>query len=196
MQPMTEPEGPVTVERREIDTIVVHGLLAGLVAGVVLGLVTIAGSLMAGGSIADPFRFATALAVGVEALHPDFSAAAAIFAGAAIHLALSAVLGVLFVGALAIGFQLSARPWLLIVYGALFAFTVWEVSFLAAVPLLFPFLEGQLDLGAQLANLAAYVAVHGPVLGAYVALVRPGVVGDWRAVGAPAGTWSPDRAPR
>lgn len=182
---------PVIVERREIDTIVVHGSLAGLVAGVALGLVAVGGSVLAGGSIADPFRFATALAVGAEALEPDFSASVAFLAGAAIHLAISAILGVAFVGALALAFQLSARPWLLIVYGALFAFTVWEISFLAVVPALFGWLEGHLDLGTQLRNLAAYVVIHGPALGAYVAIVRPGVVDDWRQVGAPAGTWTP-----
>lgn len=180
---------PVIVERREIDTVVVHGSLAGLVAGVALGLVAIGGSLLTGGSVADPFRFATALVIGAEALSPEFSIPVALVTGAAIHLAVSAVIGVLFVGLLSLCYQLSARAWLLVAYGAIFAFTVWEVSYLAAIPVLFGQLEGQLDLGTQLFNLVAYVGVHGPALGTYVAIVRPGVVDDWRRVGPPAGRW-------
>lgn len=181
--------GPVVVERRDIDTVIVHGTLAGLLAGLVLGLATIGATLLFRGSVADPFRFATALVVGVEALDPGFPVGAAVLLGAAIHLCVSALLGIAFVGSLALAYQLSARWWLLVIYGSTLAFTVWEVSFLAAIPSLFPHLVGTLDLGVQLWNLVAYVAIHGPALGAYVALVRPGVVDDWRAAGAPAGTW-------
>ncbi len=170
----------VIVERREIDTVLVHGTAAGVVAGLVLGVTTVVGTLLAGGSVADPFRFATALVVGIEALSPDFPVGAALLLGVAIHLSVSAALGVAFVGLLALTYQLSARPWLLAAYGSAFAFAVWEVSFLAAIPSFFPSLSGHLDLGTQLWNLVAYVGLHGPTLGIYVALVRPGVVGDWR----------------
>jgi hypothetical protein len=94
-------------------------------------------------------------------------------------------------------YQLSARAWLLIIYGALFGFGVWEIDFLAAVPALFPFLAGRLDLPTQVWNgIISYVLIYGPLLGLYVARVRPGVVGDWHAVGPPAGTFEPRDEPR
>jgi hypothetical protein len=104
---------------------------------------------------------------------------------------------VLFLGLLSLTYQLSARPWLLIIYGALFAFGVWEVNFLAAVPTFFPFLAGRLDVATQVwTGIVSYVLVYGPALGLYVAIVRPGVVGDWHAVGAPAGTFEQPPADR
>ena len=187
-------EGPssvaVVVERRDIDTVVVHGSLAGLAAGLALGATAVIGSLALGGSASTPFRFASAFVVGPEAFRSDFPLGVAVLLGTVIHFALAALFGVLFVGLLSLIYQLSARPWLLIVYGALFAFGVWEIDFLAAVPTFFPFLTGRLDVATQLwTGIVSYVLIYGPALGLYVAIVRPGVVGDWRAVGPPAGTF-------
>lgn len=187
-----------TVEERDAGTVVVHGSLGGLAAGLVLGTTAIVSTMALGGAASVPFRFVAAFAVGPQAFAADFPVAAALLLGGTIHLTLSAVVGVLFVGALALTFQLSARWWLLMLYGSAFAFAVWEVNFLAAVPALFPDLVGRLDLATQLWNgIVSYVLVYGPTLGVYVALVRPGVVGEWRALHAPAGTFTaPDRARR
>jgi hypothetical protein len=180
----------VQVERRDIVTVVVHGSLAGLVAGVILGAATVTGSLALSGDAWLPFRFAAAFVVGPGALGDQLSLPAAVLLGAAIHFSLAALFGIVFVGLLALTYQLSARSWLLVVYGAIFAFGVWEVDFMAAVPALFPFLVDRLDLPTQLwAGILSYALVYGPILGAYVAIVRPGVIGDWHAVGAPAGVF-------
>lgn len=185
----------VQVERRDIDTVVVHGSLAGLAAGLVLGATAIIGSLILSGSAWMPFRFAAAFVVGPDALEPGFSLAAAVTLGVAIHFSLAALIGILFVGLLALTYQLSARSWLLIVYGAAFGFTIWEVNFLAAVPVFFPFLVDRLDLATLLwSGLLSYAVVYGPALGAYIVLVRPGVIGDWREAGAPAGVFNPAEA--
>ena len=182
----------VMVERRDIDTVVVHGSLAGLAAGLMLGLATVTGTLILSGSAWLPFRFASAFVVGPDALEPAFPLAAAVPLGLAIHFSLSALFGVLFVGLLSSTFQLSARRWLLMAYGAAFGFGIWEVDFLAAVPTFFPYLVDQLDLATQIwVGIAAYVLVFGPVLGLYVAIVRPGVIDDWTLAGAPAGTFRP-----
>ena len=217
-------------------------MLAGLLAGLVLGVSAVIVSLLAQGSALLPFRFATAFVVGPVAFEDAFPAASAILLGLAIHFSLSAIYGIVFVGALALLYQLSARSWLLVIYGAVFGFTVWEVNFLAAVPAVFPFLAGRLDVPTQVWNgLVSYVliygpvlavwlsrttsllwgffaigtgmlfarsgsgvivlinqvgsAFYGPVLAVYVARVRPGVVGDWHAVGPPAGTWRPPGQP-
>lgn len=186
-----------TVEERDAGTVIVHGSLGGLAAGLVLGATAIVSTMALGGGVSVPFRFVAAFAVGPEAFAADFPVAAALLLGATIHFALSAAVGVLFVGALALTFQLSARWWLLIAYGSAFAFAVWEINFLAAVPALFPELVGRLDLATQLWNgIVSYVGVYGPALGVYVALVRPGVVGEWRALHAPAGTYTPPASNR
>lgn len=186
----------VIVERRDVDTVVVHGSLAGLAAGLVLGAAAVISSAILAGSAWMPFRFAAAFVVGPDAFDRDFPLAITILLGSVIHFTLAVLFGVLFVGLLALTYQLSARFWLLIVYGAAFAFGIWEINFLGAVPTLFPFLAGRLDLATQLWNgIGSYVLIYGPALGLYVALVRPGVIGDWHAVGPPAGTYAPPRDP-
>jgi hypothetical protein len=182
----------VIVEKRDIDTVVVHGSIAGLVAGLVLGVTTVIGSVLLTGSASAPFRFAAAFIAGPDALDPGFPLGAALLLGSAIHLALAAVFGVVFVGLLALTHQLSARSWLLILYGSVFGFGIWEIDFLVAVPTFFPFLVGRIDFATQLWNgVLSYVFVYGPTLAVYVVAVRPGVIDDWRAVGPPAGTFAP-----
>lgn len=182
----------VQVERRDIDTVVVHGSLAGLAAGLILGATAVVGSLVLSGSAWMPFRFAAAFVMGPDALSDAVPLPVVLTLGIAIHFSLAAVIGIVFVGLLALTYQLSARSWLLIVYGAAFGFTIWEVNFLAAVPVFFPFLVDRLDLATLLwSGLVSYAAVYGPALGAYVVLVRPGVIGDWREAGAPAGVFQP-----
>ena len=181
----------VLVEKRDIDTVVVHGSLAGLLAGLVLGATTVIVSLILTGSASWPFRFAASIVVGPDAVDPAFPLGAALLLGSAIHFVLAAGFGVVFVGLLALTFQLSARSWLLILYGSIFGFVIWEINFLAVVPTLFPFLVGRIDLATQLWNgVLSYVVIYGPVLAAYVIVVRPGVIDDWRAVGPPAGTFA------
>lgn len=181
----------VAVERRDIDTVIVHGSLAGLAAGLALGATAVIGSLALGGAASTPFRFASAFVVGPAAFQADFPLGVAILLGTVIHFALAALFGVGFVGLLSLIYQLSARRWLLIIYGAVFAFGIWEINFLAAVPTFFPFLAGRLDVATQLwTGILSYVLIYGPALGLYVAIVRPGVVGDWHAVGPPAGTFA------
>jgi hypothetical protein len=181
----------VTVETRDIDTVVVHGSLAGLLAGLILGVTTVITTLILTGSASWPFRFAASFVAGADALDPGFPLGAALLLGSAIHFGLAAVFGVVFVGLLALTYQLSARSLLLILYGSIFGFVIWEINFLAVVPTLFPFLVGRIDVATQLWNgVLSYVVIYGPVLAAYVIVVRPGVIDDWRAVGPPAGTFA------
>jgi hypothetical protein len=182
----------VIVEKRDIDAVVVHGSLAGLAAGLVLGLTTVIGSFLLTGSGTWPFRFAAAFVAGPDALRSDFPLGAALLLGGAIHFALAAGFGFVFVGLLSLTYQLSARAWLLVIYGSIFGFVIWELDFLVAVPTFFPFLASQIDLATQLWNgVLSYVFIFGPVLALYVIAVRPSVVDDWHAVGAPAGTFTP-----
>ena len=73
-------------------------------------------------------------------------------------------------------------------YGSVFGFGIWEVNFLVAVPTFFPYLVDRIDFAIQLWNgVLSYVFIYGPILVAYAVLVRPAVIGDWRAVCSPAG---------
>jgi hypothetical protein len=163
-----------------------HGTRAGLLAGLALGLVEILASAVLRADPWLPFEFAAAIVVGPEALSPGFPLAASVMLGTVIHVLLSVAFGVGFLAALALTFQLSARPYLMLLYGALFGVAVWEVDFLAVLPAIAPALTGRLDLATQLWNgIVSYCLVYGPVLAAYVIWVRPGMLDRW---------WVTDRA--
>lgn len=179
-RPWALPRRGVPVERRDPWELAVHGARAGLLAGLALGAVEIAASTVLRGDPWLPFDFAAAIIVGPEALGPTFPLAASVTLGAVLHTLLSVILGTVFLGALALTFQLGARPWLMLVYGTLFGVTVWEVNFLAVLPVIAPELTGRLDLTTQLWNgIASYALVYGPVLAAYVISVRPGMLDRW-----------------
>jgi hypothetical protein len=127
-----------------------HGADAGLLAGLALGLVEIVASTVLRDDPWLPFDFAVAILVGPEALTPTFPVAASVALDTVLHVLLSVVFGVAFLAGLVLTFQLSARPWLMLLYGVLFGVTVWEVDFLAVLPLIAPELTGRLDLATQL----------------------------------------------
>lgn len=174
------PRMAVQVERRDPWELVSHGTFAGLLAGVGLGFVAIVASTALRGDPWLPFHFAVAIVVGPEALGPTFPVAASLALGAVLHILLSVLFGVIFLGALALTFQLSARPLLMLLYGVVFAFVVWEVNFLAVLPLIAPELRGHIDLATQLwSGIVSYCLVYGPLLAAYVIRVRPGTLDRW-----------------
>ena len=178
------PRTGVMVERRDTWELVSHGTLAGLIAGLGLGFIAIVACTVQRGDPLLPFDFAAAIVIGREALAPTFPSAASLALGTVIHLLLSVLFGVTFLTALALTFQLSARSPLLLLYGVLFALLVWEVNFLAVLPLIAPDLRGRVDLATQLWNgIPSYSLVYGPLLGVYVMLVRPGTLDRW---------WLPD----
>jgi hypothetical protein len=97
-----------------------------------------------------------------------------------LHVLLSIVFGVAFLAGLALTFQLSARPSLIVLYGMLFGVAVWEINFLAVLPVVAPQLTARLDLATQVWNgIASYSLVYGPALALYVIRVRPGMLDRW-----------------
>ena len=174
------PRVGLEVERRDRWEVLRHGTFAGLLAGFALGFVEIVVSTALRGDPWLPFDFAAAIVVGPEALAPAFPVAASAALGTVIHILLSVLFGVVFLTALALTFQLSARSWLIVLYGVVFALAVWEVNFLAVLPLIAPTLRGRIDLATQLWNgIVSYALVYGPVLAAYVIWVRPGTLDRW-----------------
>jgi|SRR5680860_1220893 len=183
-RPWAQPRVGVAVERRDPWELAMHGARAGLLAGLALGLVEIVASAVLRGDPWLPFDFAVAILIGPEALAAGFPVAASVALATVIHVLLSVVFGVVFVAGLALTFQLSARRPLVLLYGVLFGVTVWEVDFLAVLPVIAPEMTGQLDLTTQLWNgILSYSLVYGPVLATYVIRVRPGVLDRW---------WLPD----
>jgi hypothetical protein len=110
------PRAGLPVERREPWALAMHGARAGLAAGLALGGVEITASTLLRGDPRLPFDFAAAIIVGPEALAPGFSLVASLTLGAVIHVLLSIVFGTAFLAGLALTFQLSARPWLMLLY--------------------------------------------------------------------------------
>ena len=179
-RPWAPPRVGLPVERRDAWELATHGARAGLLAGLALGLVEILASAVLRGDPWLPFEFAAAIVVGSEALLPGFPVAASVMLGTVIHVLLSVVFGIGFLAILALTFQLSARPYLVLVFGALFGIAVWEVDFLAVLPTMAPALAGRLDLATQLWNgILSYCLVYGPVLAGYVIWVRPGMLDRW-----------------
>jgi len=179
-RPWTPPRVGLPVERRDPWEFVVHGARAGVLAGLALGAVEIVASSVLRADPWVPFDFAAAIFVGPAALAPGFPLEASLMLGIVIHVLLSVVFGVAFVTGLALTFQLSARPWLMLCYGILFGVTVWEVNFLAVLPVIAPELKARLDLATQVWNgILSYCLVYGPTLAAYVIRVRPGILDRW-----------------
>jgi hypothetical protein len=180
LRPWAPPRVGVAVERRDSWEVAMHGARAGLLAGAALGLVEIAASTMLRHSPRLPFDFAAAIVVGPEALLPAFPLAASLVLGTVLHVLLSITFGVAFLGGLALTFQLSARPLLMVLYGTLFGVAVWEINFLAVLPAIAPELTGRLDLATQVWNgIVSYSLVYGPVLAMYIIWVRPGMLDQW-----------------
>jgi hypothetical protein len=179
-QSWAPPRTGVAVERRDPWELVSHGMAAGLLAGAGLGVVEVIASTVLRGDPWLPFDFAAAVVVGPEALAPTFPVAASLALGTVMHTLLSVFFGVTFLSALALTFQLSARPGLLLVYGVVFALAVWEVNFMAVLPVIAPGLRGRIDLATQLWNgLVSYSLAYGPLLAVYVIAVRPGTLDRW-----------------
>ncbi|HEX7021857.1 MAG TPA: hypothetical protein VF171_03300 [Trueperaceae bacterium] len=175
----------VVVEERRWSAILTAGILAGLVAGVALALAQALISLAQGSGILGPFRLVASLMLGERAFAPDESVALLVGSGLVIHFVLAVVFGLLFVWLLALFFQLSARSSLLVLYGLLYGFLLFEVNFLAVLPLLFPKLVPRFGITALLwRGIVCYSLVYGPVLGMMMARLRPGLRADWTREGA------------
>ena len=172
----------IPVEQKRWPLLLRKGAAAGFAAGVALGLVQFLIAAAREESALLPLRTVASLLLGQSALTSGESTALVIIVGVALHLVLSIIFGLVFVTVLALTFQLSARRWLLFVYGFLFGFLLWEVNFLAILPLVYPALTSRVELSGHIwEGIVAYSLVYGPALALYISSARPGVLTDWRA---------------
>ncbi|MCC6179084.1 MAG: hypothetical protein IT305_27555 [Chloroflexi bacterium] len=173
--------GITFVEVRHAGEMLRHGIFAGLVAGAVLMGEEVVATVLLGGAPSEPFRLITSAFYGLQTLEPTFPLWMALVIGLAVHFALAVAFGVFFIWIVAFFYQLSARFPLLLLYGVLFGLALWELNVLTILLLILPDLAPRFGLADQVWNgIVAYGLAYGLVLGAYIAVVRPGVVGDWR----------------
>lgn len=172
----------IPVEKQDWRTLLQQGIVAGLVAGIALGLAQFMIAAAREEPALTPLRVVASLLLGQSALESSTSTALVIILGTVLHILLSIVFGVVFVAILALTFQLSARRWLLIGYGFLFGFILWEVNFLAILPVVYPALISRVELTGQIwEGIVSYSLVYGPALALYMSFARPGVLTDWRS---------------
>jgi len=169
------------VEVRRPAELLRHGAIAGVVAAITLLAEEMVATTLLGGKASDPFRLVTSVVFRQPTLSPELSLWIVLLVGGAMHLVLSLLFGMFFVFLVSAMYQLSARVPLLLLYGFLYGLALWELNILTVLPLLFPRVAPLFGLANQIWNgIVAYGIFYGLVLGAYVALARPGVVADWK----------------
>lgn len=172
----------IPVEEQRWRTLLHQGAAAGIFAGLALGLAQFLIAAAREEAALTPLRIVASLLLGQSALDSTESTALVNVVGTTLHLLLAAVFGLVFAAILALTFQLSARRWLLIGYGFLFGFILWEVNFLAILPLVYPELISRIEISGQIwEGIVSYSLVYGPVLAIYMSIARPGVLTDWRS---------------
>lgn len=134
---------------------VARGIVAGLVAGVVYAIfadaITVAMNGM--GAAFAPFRQIGAVVLGEAAMSPDFDLATAVAAGTAVHFAISAIYGVVFVVLTRLFGVTAKAP--LIIAGAIYGLAAYALNYFVLFPNFFPwFLANEPVIQATLHALA------------------------------------------
>lgn len=138
-----------------------QGIVGGLIAGVVYFVFAIAITIALGGvaAVETPLRQIGAVALGEQALSPDYNLTSAVIAGNVVHFALSAVYGAIFaLIARALGLATGA---MLIVAGAVYGLAIYAVNRLVIFPALFPWFMANDPLIQSLLHALAFGAVIG-----------------------------------
>lgn len=115
----------------------VHGMVGGVIAGIIFAMFEMLVELVIVGTEEAfwmPLRMIGAIGIGAEALEPAYSLTEAALAGAAIHIALSAVFGMTF-ALLLFGLWSAARtPALILAAGIGGGLLLWLVNFYIIAP--------------------------------------------------------------
>ncbi|MCI0485850.1 MAG: DUF1440 domain-containing protein [Blastocatellia bacterium] len=152
------------------EAILMHGMLLGIIAGLIFAMAEMMINALLGKSFLDPLRLIGSMGLSTRALDPDYSFVAAGAVGLIIHLILSAIYGVIFVGMIGLTGQLNASSRAMLIYGWLFGLALWIVNFMIIAPAAFR----QFTEVDQLWNgLVAHTFFFGTVLGALTAVSRP-----------------------
>ncbi len=140
-----------------------QGALAGIVAGVVFAAfeMIVSAIMMGAEAFFMPLRMIGAIALGSAALEPNYSLAAAGFAGLLVHMALSVVYGIIFAAAMS---QWRRGDGFTVLLATLYGIALWLVNFYVIAPIAFPwFLEAN-----PVVQFIAHAFFFGTVLGLVV----------------------------
>lgn len=157
------------MERHPTGQLLLHGINAGFTAGLVFVLVQMVVSLALGKSLFEPLQLMSTLGLGTEALDPGYSVVTASMIGLFIHLAISAVYGIIFVFLIAAIGPIQTQKHLL--YGTGYGVLLWIINFVVIVPLAFPQFNALHPFWQVFVTSAFF---FGTLLGVYTAAVELG----------------------
>lgn len=141
------------------------GAVGGALGGMTFILVQMAVAAALGYSPASPLRAIGSIILGPPAMSAEYPLDGAVFAGLALHLALSIAYGMVFVWALWLAGQTGRLNSITIALGVIFALALWMINFLVIAPLLFDQMVGE---PMFLLSFTVGHFFYGLVLGAYV----------------------------
>lgn len=156
--------------QRPARILILHGINAGITAGLVLILVQMVMNLAMNKPFFEPLRLVSTIGLGSQAIAPDYSLVISTMAGLIIHLALSAIYGIIFVYLLAYAGQLSTSTERLLVYGSIFGFLLWVINLLIVAPV--AALPQFTALNQFWQGFIAYTFFFGTLLGVYGAAAK------------------------
>ncbi len=107
-----------------------EGITTGLLAGIIFAAALMLFNAILGWPLLGPLRVIGSLALGPEALRPDYPTSVALWTGAAVLLILSMFFGIVFVSGLYLAGQLTGQRDKILAQGIIFGFTLWLVNIL------------------------------------------------------------------
>lgn len=151
--------------------LLLHGINAGLTAGLVFILVQMVINLALNRSFFEPLRLMSTLGLGLEALDPGYSIVTASMIGLFIHLAVSAIFGIIFVFLITVSGQITVPTEKHLIYGTVYGLILWVVNYVIIAPLAWPQF-GELHPFWQ--GFVACTFFFGTLLGVYTAAAELG----------------------
>ena len=146
-----------------------HGVIGGIVAAMTFMVFQMTAAAAHEGSAFIPPRVLASLIFGEQALTATVPLLTALAVGMVVHVVLSILFGLAFVGLLTVFRQLCSSWRMMLVYGSLFGFALWIVNFRIIGSILFPQL---LTVDQFWMGFLPHAAIIGLGLAVYVSLVR------------------------
>ncbi len=158
--------------RSGVGAWVVSGGVTGMVAGIVFAIFEMVVAALMDQGFFMPLRMIAAIVLGEEALDPSYALVTAALVGLAVHMALSALFGMVLAGGAGSVGALRESRFGLIAAATLFGLVLWLVNFFLIAPVLFPWFE----MADQVVQFVAHTFFYGMPLGILLASIRsPGV---------------------
>jgi hypothetical protein len=114
------------------------GAIAGVVAGIIFAVFEMLAAAAQGMPAVMPLRMIAAIGLGGGSLQAGAASAGDLLVAALIHMALSAVYGVVFAAVVGFVALLRGSRWAVVAAGTVFGFLLWIVNFYVISPLVFP----------------------------------------------------------